>query len=162
MPYNCIVLAKQVPDTKNVTGQAMKDDGTVNRAALPAIFNPEDLNALEMALQIRDQFGGKVTVITMGPPSACEVLRASLYRGADEVIGLARGFIGAGAKSLIVSLWNVHDASAADFMDQFYANLLSSATVRHPTQALRATQLAAIEQGQHPYYWAPFVLVGPN
>ena len=86
MPYNCIVLAKQVPDTKNITGQAMKDDGTVNRAALPAIFNPEDLNALEMAFQIRDKFGGKVTVITMGPPSACEVLRASLHRGADDVV----------------------------------------------------------------------------
>ena len=86
MPYNCIVLAKQVPDTKNITGQAMKDDGTVNRAALPAIYNPEDLNALEMALQIRDQFGGKVTVITMGPPAACELLRESLYCGADEVI----------------------------------------------------------------------------
>ena len=86
MPYDCIVLAKQVPDTKNITGQAMKDDGTVNRAALPAIFNPEDLNALEMALSIRDRFGGKVTVITMGPPSACEVLRDSLYRGADDVV----------------------------------------------------------------------------
>jgi len=86
MPYDCIVLAKQVPDTKNITGQAMKDDGTVNRAALPAIFNPEDLNALEMALRVRDEFGGTVTVITMGPPSACEVLREALYRGADDVI----------------------------------------------------------------------------
>jgi len=86
MPYDCVVLAKQVPDTKNITGQAMKDDGTVNRAALPAIFNPEDLNALEMALRVRDEFGGTVTVITMGPPTACEVLRESLYRGADKVI----------------------------------------------------------------------------
>ena len=86
MPYNCIVLAKQVPDTKNITGQAMKDDGTVNRAALPAIFNPEDLNALEMALEIRDRFGGSVTVITMGPPAACELLRESLYLGADDVV----------------------------------------------------------------------------
>ncbi len=86
MPYDCIVLAKQVPDTKNIAGQAMKEDGTVNRSALPTIFNPEDMNALEMALQIRDDFGGKVTVITMGPPSACEILRESLYRGADDVI----------------------------------------------------------------------------
>ena len=86
MPYDCVVLAKQVPDTKNITGQAMKEDGTVNRAALPAIFNPEDLNALEMALQIRDEFGGTVTVITMGPPSACEILREALYRGADHVV----------------------------------------------------------------------------
>ena len=86
MPYDCIVLAKQVPDTKNITGQAMKEDGTVNRAALPAIFNPEDLNALEMALEVRDRFGGRVTVLSMGAPSACEQLREALYRGADDVV----------------------------------------------------------------------------
>lgn len=86
MGYNCVVLVKQVPDTKRITGQAMNDDGTVNRAALPAIFNPEDLNALEMALQITGRFGGLVTVITMGPPAASEVLRQSLYRGADDAI----------------------------------------------------------------------------
>ena len=84
MPYNCVVLIKQVPDTKRVTGDAMNEDGTVNRAALPAIFNPEDLNALELALDIRDRFGGKVTVITMGLPAARDVLRQSLFRGADE------------------------------------------------------------------------------
>ncbi len=84
MPYNMVVLVKQVPDTKNITGEAMKEDGTVNRAALPAIFNPEDLNALELALQIKDEHGGKITVLTMGLPSAAEVLRQSLYRGADE------------------------------------------------------------------------------
>ena len=86
MPYDCIVLAKQVPDTHNITGQAMKEDGTVNRAALPAIFNPEDLNALEMALSIRDAHGGSVTVVTMGPPAAAELLRESRYRGADRTI----------------------------------------------------------------------------
>ena len=86
MPYHCVVLVKQVPDTANITGKAMKDDGTVNRAALPAIFNPEDLNALEMALQIKEQHGGEVTVLTMGPPRAAEVLREALYRGADRVI----------------------------------------------------------------------------
>lgn len=86
MPYNSIVLVKQVPDTANITGKAMKDDGTVNRSALPAIFNPEDLNALEMALQVKDRHGGQVTVLTMGPPRAAEVLREALYRGADRVI----------------------------------------------------------------------------
>jgi len=84
--YNCVVLVKQVPDTKRITGKAMNDDGTVNRAALPAIFNPEDLNALEMALDIKDKFGGKVAVITMGLPAAGRVLRDALYRGADDVI----------------------------------------------------------------------------
>ena len=86
MAYNCVVLIKQVPDTKRITGDAMNDDGTVNRGALPAIFNPEDLNALEMALEIREKFGGRVSVITMGPPAAAEILRDSLYRGADEAI----------------------------------------------------------------------------
>jgi len=86
MSYNCVVLAKQVPDTKAVTGKAMNDDGTVNRGALPAIFNPEDLNALELALEIREKYGGSVTIMTMGLPSACEVLRQGLYRGADRAI----------------------------------------------------------------------------
>ncbi len=86
MPYDCVVLAKQVPDTKAVTGKAMNDDGTVNRAALPAIFNPEDLNALELALSIKEKYGGTVTIMTMGLPSACEVLREGLYRGADRAI----------------------------------------------------------------------------
>ncbi len=86
MAYNCVVLIKQVPDTKRITGEAMNEDGTVNRMALPAIFNPEDLNALETALQIKEKYGGKVTVITMGLPAAGNVLRDSLCRGADNAI----------------------------------------------------------------------------
>ena len=89
MAYNSIVLVKQVPDTSNITGQTMKEDGTINRAALPAIFNPDDLNALEMALSIKDQFGGHVTALSMGPLRAAEILRESLYRGADQVILLS-------------------------------------------------------------------------
>jgi electron transfer flavoprotein beta subunit len=87
--YDSIVCVKQVPDTANITGEAMQANGTVNRAALPAIFNPDDLHALEAALQIRDRFGGSVTAITMGPPNACEVLRECLYRGADRAILLS-------------------------------------------------------------------------
>jgi len=86
LSYNCVVLVKQVPDTKKITGDVMNDDGTVRRSALPAIFNPEDLNALEMALQIKEHYGGHITVITMGLPAASAVLRDSLYRGADDVI----------------------------------------------------------------------------
>jgi len=86
MGFDCIVLAKWVPDTANITGQAMKEDGTVNRAALPAIFNPEDLNALELALEIVETRGGSVTIITMGLPQAGELLRQALYRGADRAI----------------------------------------------------------------------------
>jgi electron transfer flavoprotein beta subunit len=84
--YNCIVCIKQVPDTANITGEAMKADGTVNRAALPAVFNPDDLHALEAALQVRDQYGGTVTALCMGPMAACEVLRDCLYRGVDRAI----------------------------------------------------------------------------
>ena len=86
MNYKIIVLAKQVPDTKKITGKAMKDDGTVNRRALAAIFNPEDLNALEAALQIKETYGASVTLLTMGPPSAGALLRDALYRGADDAI----------------------------------------------------------------------------
>lgn len=86
MGYDCIVCVKQVPDTSNVTGDAMKEDGTVNRAALPTVFNPEDLHALEAALELRDTFGGTVTAMTMGPPAASEILRDCLYRGADRAI----------------------------------------------------------------------------
>ncbi|MFP4141592.1 MAG: electron transfer flavoprotein subunit beta/FixA family protein [Planctomycetota bacterium] len=86
MAYNCVVCVKQVPDTKNVTGEAMTPEGTVNRQALPAIFNPEDLHALETALEIRDRFGGTVTALAMGLPSACDVLRDSLFRGADRAV----------------------------------------------------------------------------
>lgn len=91
-----VVLVKQVPDTANVTGEAMKEDGTINRSALPAVFNPEDLNALEEALKLKDRHDARVTVVTMGPPAAVQVLRESLYRGADEVILLTdKAFAGA-------------------------------------------------------------------
>ena len=85
MKLNIVVLAKQVPDTRNVGKDAMTAEGTVNRAALPAIFNPEDLNALEQALRIKDTDPDniKVGVVTMGPPRAGEIIRQGLYRGAD-------------------------------------------------------------------------------
>ncbi|MGC9352467.1 MAG: electron transfer flavoprotein subunit beta/FixA family protein [Mariniphaga sp.] len=94
--YNIIVLAKQVPDTRNVGKDAMKADGTVNRAVLPAIFNPEDLNALEQALRIKDQYPGTtVKLLTMGPGRAAEIIREGLYRGADGGILLTdRAFAG--------------------------------------------------------------------
>ncbi|MFW5886247.1 MAG: electron transfer flavoprotein subunit beta/FixA family protein [Bacteroidota bacterium] len=95
--FKIIVLAKQVPDTRNVGKDAMKADGTVNRAALPAIFNPEDLHALEQALRVKERYPGTtVTLLTMGPVRAAEVLREGLYRGADNGILLTdRAFAGA-------------------------------------------------------------------
>ena len=85
MGLKIIVLAKQVPDTRNVGKDAMKADGTVNRAALSAIFNPEDLNALEQALRLKDNYpGSTVTVLTMGPGRAAEIIREGLFRGVDD------------------------------------------------------------------------------
>ncbi|MDR1458615.1 MAG: electron transfer flavoprotein subunit beta/FixA family protein [Bacteroidales bacterium] len=85
MSFKIIVLAKQVPDTRNVGKDAMKEDGTVNRGALPAIFNPDDLNALEMALEARSLIhGAELSIITMGPPRAASIIRESMYRGANN------------------------------------------------------------------------------
>lgn len=82
--FKIIVLAKQVPDTRNVGKDAMKEDGTVNRAALPAIFNPEDLNALEQAIRIKEAHpGSTLTILTMGPGRAADIIREALFRGAD-------------------------------------------------------------------------------
>ena len=103
MSLNIIVLAKQVPDTRNVGKDAMKEDGTINRAALPAIFNPEDLNALEQALRLKESNpGSTVTLLTMGLPRASEIIREAIYRGADTGIVLTDRVLG-GADTLATS-----------------------------------------------------------
>ncbi len=106
MSLNIIVLAKQVPDTRNVGKDAMKEDGTINRAALPAIFNPEDLNALEQALRLKEANpGSTVTLLTMGLPRAAEIVREAIYRGADGGIVLTdRPFGGADTLATSYSL----------------------------------------------------------
>ena len=112
MSLKIIVLAKQVPDTRNVGKDAMKADGTVNRAALPAIFNPEDLNALEQALQLKEQYpGSTVSLLTMGPPRAADIIREGLFRGADGGVLLTdRAFAGADtlATSYALALSLIH------------------------------------------------------
>ena len=103
MSLNIVVLAKQVPDTRNVGKDAMKEDGTITRAALPAIFNPEDLNALEQALRLKDANpGSTVTILTMGLPRAAEVIREAMFRGADTGIVLTDRALG-GADTLATS-----------------------------------------------------------
>ena len=103
MSLNIIVLAKQVPDTRNVGKDAMKEDGTINRAALPAIFNPEDLNALEQALRLKDANpGSTITLLTMGLPRATEIIREAMYRGADTGVVLTDRALG-GADTLATS-----------------------------------------------------------
>ncbi len=97
MSLNIVVLIKQVPDTQNVGPDAMNADGTVNRAALPAIFNPEDLQALEMALEVKERLQDvHITVLTMGPDRAAIIVRDALSRGADDGIIISdRRFAGA-------------------------------------------------------------------
>ena len=97
MSIKIVVLAKQVPDTRNVGPEAMTPEGTINRSALPAVYNPEDLNALEMALRVKEQMpGATITVVTMGPPRAEEIIREAIYRGADDGFVLSdRRFAGA-------------------------------------------------------------------
>jgi electron transfer flavoprotein beta subunit len=104
--FKIIVLAKQVPDTRNVGKDAMKADGTVNRAVLPAIFNPEDLNALEMALRIKDQIPATtITLLTMGPGRAADIIREGFFRGADDGILLSdRAFAGSDTLATSYSL----------------------------------------------------------
>lgn len=79
---NIVVCIKQVPDTTEIRIDPVKN--TLIRTGVPSIMNPFDKNALETGLQLKDQYGGKVTVISMGPPQAKEVLREALAMGADE------------------------------------------------------------------------------
>lgn len=103
MSLKIVVLAKQVPDTRNVGKDAMTPEGTVNRQALPAIFNPEDLNALEMALQIKDVVPDtEITIVTMGPPRAAEIIRDAMFRGADKGVVLSDRKLG-GSDTLATS-----------------------------------------------------------
>ena len=103
MGLKIIVLAKQVPDTRNVGPDAMTPEGTVNRAALPAVFNPEDLNALEQAIRLKEKNpGSTITMLTIGLPKATEVLREGLFRGADKGVLLTDRALG-GADTLATS-----------------------------------------------------------
>ena len=79
-----IVSIKQVPDTSGKV--AVNPDGTLNRASMQTITNPDDMNALEAALKIKDATGCKVVVVTMGPPPAAGMLREALAMGADEAV----------------------------------------------------------------------------
>ena len=79
-----IVCVKQVPDTSGKV--AVNPDGTLDRASMQTITNPDDLNAVEAALALKDETGCKVVVVTMGPPPAEGMLREILARGADEAV----------------------------------------------------------------------------
>lgn len=113
-----IVLAKQVPDTRNVGKNAMTPEGTVNRAALPAIFNPEDMNALEQALRIKDKRPGtEVVLLTMGPSRAADIIREGLFRGADDGVLLTdRKFAGSDTLATSYAISQAVKALKADLI----------------------------------------------
>jgi CHAT domain-containing protein len=134
--------------------------------ATHGLFRPDNpfFSALKMAdgwIDVRELYRLPLTarLIVL---SACESGVGEIA-GGDEVVGLARGFLGAGrdpaGRELIASLWNVHDATAANLMDHFYGALLATSQGR-PATALRTAQCQAIAQRQHPYYWAPFFVIG--
>lgn len=102
-PLKIVVLAKQVPDTRHVGPDAMKPDGTVNRGKLSTVFNPDDLHALELALNIRDRVPGTtVTILTMGPQKAADIIREGYYRGVDYGVMISDRRFG-GADTLATS-----------------------------------------------------------
>ena len=102
-PLKIVVLAKQVPDTRHVGPDAMRPDGTVNRPKLQTVFNPDDLHALELALHIKDQIPEtNVTVLTMGPKRAADIIREGYYRGADYGVMISDKRFG-GADTLATS-----------------------------------------------------------
>lgn len=88
MPCNCIVVVREVWDTRDLLPTVIEADGKLNEGALARRFEPEDLNAVEQALQLKDKFGGKVTVLSIGQSRDVDVLRECLFRGADEAIRL--------------------------------------------------------------------------
>lgn len=94
---HCIVCIKQVPDSAQIRVHPVTN--TIMRQGVPTIINPYDLFALEAALRLRDQFGGEITVLTMGPPSAADSLRKALTFGADRAVLLTDRFF-AGADTL--------------------------------------------------------------
>jgi CHAT domain-containing protein len=123
-------------------------------------FRPDNplFSSLRLAdgwLTVRDAYnldlpGGLVTL------SACETGMSAVAPG-DELIGLARGFLSAGAPSLLVSLWTVDDESTAMLMTSFYTRLCAG---DGPAAALRQAQRQALEYYPHPFFWSPFVLFG--
>lgn len=95
----------------------------------------------------------KAEIVTL---SACETGLNKIFAG-DEILGLARGFLSAGASSLVLSLWTVNDEAATVLMKNFYAELQTGVTA---AEALRIAQCNFIERGLHPYFWSPFALIG--
>jgi CHAT domain-containing protein len=137
--------------------------GDVLHIATHGVFRPD--NPFFSALKLADGWIDVRTIYRLPLNARLVVLSACesgavQVQGSDEAIGLVRGFLGAGAETLVVSLWNVHDASAAILMDKFYVQLTGQAM--RPAAALRTVQREAARSNRHPYYWAPYVVMGDS
>src|SRR5512142_1363390 len=100
---NIIVMIKQVPDASEV--KINRETNTLIRDGVPSIINPFDMYAIEEALRLREQHGGKVTAVTMGPPQAAEALKEAVAMGVDDVVLFSdRAFAGADTWAMYYTL----------------------------------------------------------
>ena len=153
---------------KTLTGPAATTDGFKLAAesagllhiACHGLFRAD--NPMYSSLQLAD---GRVTAADVAKMrldaelvtlSACETGRSEIA-GGDEMLGLARGFLAAGARGLIMSLWNVSDRHTIGLMREFYTAMQRSANAE---ASLQSTQVEMVAQGLHPYFWAPFCYIG--
>ncbi len=161
-------LRKIFADAKTLTGaDANFSNYTAHAAEFDVLhlachgqFRPDNplFSSLHLAdgfVTVRDICAQQLTaeIVTL---SACETGLNKIFAG-DEILGLARGFLAAGAKSLVLSLWTVNDAATTRLMKDFYTNLQRGETV---AASLRTAQLNFIKTGSHPYFWSPFALIG--
>jgi CHAT domain-containing protein len=161
-------VARYLPDAEvlsdeRATSDALRgasSDCSVVHLACHGLFRAD--NPMFSSLKLQDGWLNAAEVMRLDLAgalvtlSACESGRNEVFEG-DEPIGLTRAFLGVGASSLVVSLWLVKDEATASLMESYYKRLRDDAG---PAEALRAAQLTIKDEYPHPYYWAPFVLVG--
>jgi CHAT domain-containing protein len=163
------VVAEPLPGARLRVGEqaavgalcAEAPGSAVVHIACHGLFRPE--NPMFSALRLGDRWLTAAELLevdlagSLVALSACETGRTRAEGAGDEIVGLARAALGAGASAVLVSLWLVNDASAASLMSRWYILMGSGAG---PATALRAAQRERALAGEHPYHWAPFVLVG--
>jgi len=161
-------LKKIFPAAKSFTGKNASFSAYTKNApkfdllhlACHGQFRPENpmFSSLHLAdgwVTVRDICAQKL-IAELVTLSACETGLNKIFAG-DEIIGLTRGFLSAGANSLILSLWTVNDAATAELMKSLYKNVQRGSTV---SASLRIAQNEFIKRGEHPYFWSPFALIG--
>lgn len=161
-------LAKRMPNATRLKGkhaafaafQKYAKDFDLIHLACHGQFRSDNpmfssLHLADGAVTVRDvcAIRLKAQLVTL---SACETGLNKIFAG-EEILGLARGFLSAGARSLILSLWTVNDEATAHLMTDLYDNLQRGKTI---AASLRIAQVKLIKQGKHPYFWSPFLVIG--